>query len=429
MLSLVVAGSLVLQLIAARGGAVDRSPQTPTAPAPEVIADVRVHGNHVTSDDEVVKIAGVAPGQPFTASTIADVTERLRASKKFDDVSVLKRFASISDPSQILVVIIVNEGPVRIELPGVPGGQVRVVKRTGLRNLMYLPILSGEDGYGLTYGVRVAWPGLVGQNSRLSFPLSWGGLKQAGAEFDRTFTQGPFTRVEGGGSLQSQHNPAYDTDDDRHRVWGRVERGMRSVRVAGQGAWEHVSFLDARDVVKSFDGEIVFDTRVDPLLPRDAVYARATVGRVYVGGEPGTTRADLVATGYLGLIRQTILVANVERRAASAPLPPYLKPLLGGNSNLRGFEAGSFVGDTVVTGSLEVRVPLTSPLSIGKLGVSVFADTGKAYDYGERFSGEPYHTGVGASVWVVATAFQVSLAVAHGLGASTRVNFGIGLTF
>ena len=422
MLTVAAAGAVALRLLAF--GFVAQAPA-----AQEVIADIRVHGNHIATDDEIVKIAAISVGQPFTASTIDGVTTRLKASKKFDDVTVLKRFASIADATQIVVVIIVDEGPVRIELPDVPGAGVKVVKRTGIRNLMWLPILTGEDGYGLTYGARLAWPGLIGERSRLSFPLTWGGLKQAGVEFDRTFVSGPLTRVDVGGSLQSQHNPGYDQDDDRRRVWVRAERAFGILRVAGDGAWQHVSFLGVEDHVKSFGGSVVLDTRSDPVLPRNAVFVTADAERTFVDADPGLTQTHVDAQGFLGLIGQLVLVARVERRAADAPLPPFLKPLLGGNSTLRGFEAGSFIGDTVVHGTLELRLPLTSPLEIGKLGVSVFADTGKAYAFGQRFEDQSYHTGVGGSVWIAATAFRMSLAVAHGLGASTRINFGVGLTF
>ena len=83
----------------------------------------------------------------------------------------------------------------------------------------------------------------------------------------------------------------------------------------------------------------------------------------------------------------------------------------------------------MVTGSLELRMPLSSPLSVGKLGVSVFVDTGKAYDKGEQFADQPFKTGIGGGVWLTLAAFRMGLSVAHGLGADTRVNFGAGITF
>ena len=43
-----------------------------------------------------------------------DARARLLASAKFDGIEVLKRYASITDPSRILVMIIVTERPARI---------------------------------------------------------------------------------------------------------------------------------------------------------------------------------------------------------------------------------------------------------------------------------------------------------------------------
>jgi outer membrane protein assembly factor BamA len=145
------------------------------------------------------------------------------------------------------------------------------------------------------------------------------------------------------------------------------------------------------------------------------------------GGTLHRTRLD--GRGYLGLIKQSVLAVRVMREGANASQPAYLRPLLGGWSNLRGFEAGAFVGDIVVAGSAELFVPLSSPLSVARLGVSLFVDTGVAYDYGQRLKDQVRQTGIGGSVWMSATVFRVSLSVAHGRGAGTRVNFGGGLTF
>ena len=398
-------------------------------PAPEVIAEVRVHGNHVSSDEEVLKIAAVTIGAPFGPATIADITKRLKAANKFETIQVLKRFASIEDPSKISVVIIVNEGAVRIDLPDAPGGEVRVVKRAWYRSLMYMPILDAEDGYGFTYGVRIAYPGLVGERSRLSAPLSWGGLKRAGVELDRVFMRGPFSRVEFGAAIQERKNPAFEEEDTRERFWGRAERAFSDLRLAGTLGWQHVSFGELDDDLRTAAAEVIFDTRLDPVLPRNAVYGAASIERVFFEGSQAINRTRLDGRGYVGLFGQNVVVLRAVREDASEPVPPYLKSLLGGWSSLRGFAAGSYVGDTMVTGSLELRMPLSSPLSVGKLGLSVFADTGKAYTKGEKFADQPYHTGIGGGVWLTLTAFRMGLSVAHGLGADTRVNFGAGITF
>src|SRR5579872_2484845 len=83
-----------------------------TAQSQEVVVDVRIQGNVLTSDEEMRRLAGIEVGSPFTADLPAIVADRLKATHKFDDVQVLKRYASIADPSRILLVVIVNEGPV-----------------------------------------------------------------------------------------------------------------------------------------------------------------------------------------------------------------------------------------------------------------------------------------------------------------------------
>jgi outer membrane protein assembly factor BamA len=434
-------GALVLAtVLAAQPGAL-----TQTA-GQEVIAEVRIHGNHVSTDEEILKLSGIALGSPFTATTVADVTLRLKQARRFDEVEVLKRFASIADPLKIVLVIVVNEGPVRIAMPDVAGGPVRVVKRNRLTNVMWLPILDGEDGYGMTYGARVAYVGVGGKRSRLSFPLTWGGLKRAGAEFEHTFGGGPISRLEVGAAVQRQRNPAFQEDDDRTRGWIRAEKAAGPLRAAATTGWQHISFGGIDDEVRSLGASLTLDTRLNPVMPRNAVYATASVERVTgttgtagttgTTGTPGTTgtsgatiRIRLEGRGYIGLVGQAVLVVRGLREDANEPLAPYFRSLLGGWSNLRGFKAGSFTGDTLMAGSAELRVPVSSPLSSGKLGLSFFVDSGAAYDKGARFRDQDVRTGVGGGVWMTVAAFRMDLSVAHGRGATTRVNFGAGIEF
>ena len=110
-------------------------------------------------------------------------------------------------------------------------------------------------------------------------------------------------------------------------------------------------------------------------------------------------------------------------------LPPYEKLLLGGMANLRGFGAGTAAGDTLVAGSAELLVPLTSPLHVGRIGVSAFVDEGTVYDHGGRFADQTLKRGIGGSVWFSAAFVRLSIAVAHGIGASTHVHVGGSLVF
>jgi outer membrane protein assembly factor BamA len=401
----------------------------PSSPAHgEVVASIQVHGNNATPDADILALAGVAVGAPFTPDVLTEVRSRLVATKRFEDVTVLKRFASVTDMSRISVVILVNERPVRIARPPGPDEVPRVSRAGALRNLMFLPVLDGEDGYGLTYGARLAYVDKPDKGSRFGFPLTWGGTKQAGAEFEQTIRKGPIDRVQVGTKVERRRNPGFGADDDRRRVWARLERGVGPVRVGGVAASEHVSFLGAGTHMRSVGVDATVDTRLDPMLPRNAVYARVAWTRRHLDGGHVDERS-IDARGYLGLMGQAIVVGRVTRQDASDTLPPYLQPLLGGWSSLRGFKAGAFVGDTVATSSVEVRLPLSSPLRVTRTGISVFVDAGAAAPHGEALARQPVHVGAGAGAWMTATVFRLGVSVAHGRGAGTRVNFGLGVAF
>ena len=394
----------------------------------EILTAIQVHGNTLTSDDEIRRLAGIDVGAAVDESTIASVELRLRQTKRFKRVEVLKRFASIADPSQILLVIIVDEGPVSIERGSDPDAPPRVVRRRRL-NLLFLPVLGREDGYGFTYGVRVARPDLFGPASRLSVPLTWGGEKKAGVEIDKVIADRPVVdRIAAGASVSRRTNPFYREDDDRTRVWARAERRIAGALKAGATAeWQRASFFGTADRFASAGADVTLDTRVDPVLPRNAVYLRGALDRVTVGS--GVTRTEVDARGYVGVVGQTVLALRLLRMDSSGPLPPYLKPLLGGLANLRGFAAGTAAGDTLMAASAEVIQPLTSPLRIGKMGVSAFTDAGTTYDDGARLSDQILKLGYGGSVWFAAAFLRLNIAVAHGRGSSTRVHVGAIVTF
>jgi Omp85 superfamily domain/Surface antigen variable number repeat len=397
------------------------------AQAPDVISAIQIHGNTATPDEEIRKLAGIEIGMRLEATTIEEVTTRLRATKKFESVQVLKRFASIEDPSQILLVVIVDEGAVKVEITGDPDRPTTRVVRERRLNLMVMPILMWEDGYGFTYGARLARAGVAGKQSRLSFPLTWGGDKRAGIELDKTLGRGPVDRVIAGASVTGRTNPFFEEDDNRSRVWIRGERELvHNVRAGVTAGWQRVSFADADDRFAHAGADIVVDTRVDPILARNAVYARASWEILDLDR---LQRTELDARGYLGLVGQTVLALRAQRQDSNRPQPAYLKPLLGGVPNLRGFAAGTAAGDTLVAASAELIVPLTSPLNVGKIGVSAFVDTGTVYDDGARLSDQTLKQGYGATLWFSAAFLRLNIAVAHGRGSSTRVQVGGNVSF
>jgi outer membrane protein assembly factor BamA len=412
----------------------------------ETIAAIQVQGNTATPDEEVRRIAGVRVGMPFDATTAETVATRLRAAKRFESVEVRKRFASIADPSQITLVIIVDEGPVKIVMTGDPDSPTRVVRKR-LPNMLVLPILGREDGYGLTYGARLTLPDpqWMGKRSRVMFPLTWGGTKQAAIDLEKRFDGGVIDRVTAGASISRRQNLAFDQDDDRARLFVRGEHEFaRQLRVGASTGWQQASFEGVADRFAQVGADIVIDTRVDPIPARNAVYGKASWEHLGFGDRPLSTpsqsgeyggyqgaanRTTVEGRGYLGLVGQAVLEGRVLREDSDRPLPPYLQPQLGGLSTLRGFRTGSFVGDTLVVMSAELVLPLTSPIKLGRFGVSAFIDRGTVYNKGERFGDQTMREGYGAGIWAAAAFLRLNVAVAHGRGASTRVHVGGNITF
>jgi hemolysin activation/secretion protein len=107
----------------------------------------------------------------------------------------------------------------------------------------------------------------------------------------------------------------------------------------------------------------------------------------------------------------------------------YERGLLGGSSNLRGFDAGFKANDNLGAVSAELRIPLTSPLSIGRFGVKAFVDAGTAYGSGEKLKDQQLDRGIGGGVYLHLTVLSLALDVARASGGGTRFHFGMGVTF
>jgi outer membrane protein assembly factor BamA len=406
----------------------------PDAVEGEVIAAIQVHGNTLTPSEDLIKAAGLAVGSRVTDASLREAESRLRAAITLESAEVLKRFASISDPTQILVLIQVDEGPVRIDVPRVPGQPgaptVRRVVRRSRFNMMFLPILDAEDGYGLTYGAQFAFAGHRATRRRVIVPASWGGDKRIAAEFQQEFAPRSAPRLRAGAMLQRRTHPFFDENADRKRVWARSEfRIHRDVRAGAELAWQSSSLAGEKVEARSVGGDVIVDTRVDPLMPHNAIFVRSAVERLHFSSSNTAVRTEIDATGSVGIYRGTILAVRVQREDFSRPAPAFYKSMLGGSRNLRGFRAGHAIGDTVVAGSAELRIPTNSPLRMARFGVSVFMDAGTAYNKGQRFDDQELERGVGAGVWATAPLFRLSVAVARGIGSGWRAHIGAGLTF
>jgi outer membrane protein assembly factor BamA len=395
----------------------------------ETIREVRVHGNASLADADVLKLAGIAVGEPISDDGVKAIEKRLKDSDWFETVEVRKRYRSLDDPGDVAIVLVVHERPgvTSAASPGVPP-IVRPWRRITSR-LMFLPIISYADGYGFTYGGRVSTVDLLGAGERLSVPLTWGGTKRAAIEFERTFRHGPVTRVLSSLGIWNRENPRFGIDDQRVELKARAERQFaQMVRVGVDAARSSVSFGQLDDRLWTVGADAALDTRGDPAFPGNAVLLGGGWSELHVTGRSRINRYNADARGYLRIVRQSVLAGRVQYFNTDAALPPYERLLLGGASTLRGFRAGAFDGDRMVVTSGELRVPITSVLSGAKVGVTVFADAAKVADFGASLSNAEWRHGAGAGVFLIAPLVKINVDVAHARG-GTRLHIGSGFAF
>jgi outer membrane protein assembly factor BamA len=394
----------------------------------EVIGEVRVHGNHTTPDTDVLALAGLQVGSPVTDATLRTAAAQLESSGRFDTVEVRKRYRSIDNPADILVIILVDE-VTGISADDLTPGPLRKLRSLG----MWLPVLDYEDGYGFTYGARFTFVDALGKRSRISTPLTWGGERNAAVEVDRTFERGPLSRIEGAVAITRRVNPHFDLADTRTEVRARGERSVTSwLRVGGEARRTRVSFGGDENTFTAPAADVVVDTRTDPGFPRNAVHLTAGVEQLRFDDADHVVRWTTDLRGYVGLFGSTVLALRAATVTAGDSLPRYEHALLGGASTLRGYDFGYRADDNLALLSAELRVPLTSPLIMAKLGVKGFVDAGTVYPHGARLTDQVFDRGVGGGVFMSWAVLRMGLDVAWPVGGATskpRWHFGFGVTF
>jgi hypothetical protein len=407
----------------------------------EVVGEIRVHGNASVPDAEVLRIAGVAVGAALDAGGPAAIEQRLNDSGLFSTIEVRKRYRSLTDPTDIALVLVVHEKTAVIVSST---GQVeRPVLKRITDKVMFLPILNYADGYGLTYGARFSTVNLLGAGERLSVPLSWGGTRRIALEAERTFDRGPLTRILGSAALWQRENPGFvfEDDDEDSTTDRRFELKARAERSVGRFLFTGVETTRARVEFGPFPTEhqwtvgadAALDLRGNPAFPANAVYLGAGWNALHHPAlERHTNRYDLDARGYLRLIGQPVLAGRVRYLKADGPLPVYERYLIGGSDTLRGFRAGALNGTEFLVTSGELRIPVTSVVTGAKLGLNIFMDAVKKLDFDDDINDSGWRRSAGAGVFLIASVIKLNLDVARGLGphgGDTRIHLSSGFAF
>jgi len=390
------------------------------------IADVRIHGNHSTPDAAVIELAGVKAGDPFTADTQKAIESRLRKNGRFNRVDVLTRSRTL-DGTDIAIVILVEEHlVVPVNVPG--GAIVNPIRRLANRP-MFLPVLDFSD-YGFSYGARASFVNLTGRGSRMSFPFTWGAQKRAAAEYEHRLGPGKRVRVDGAASWMQRENPFYEIDDTRREISGGLSYQVaRPVRATVRTGVTGVDFADLGDRYPWLSAEATLDTRIDPELPREALYASLRWERLSFGNYTPANRLRTDLRGYVGLFGQSVVAVRALHVMSDTALPAFERVLMGGASTVRGSRLGFASGDNMAVGSIELRVPFSSPLSVGRAGVNVFTDIGAAYDRGTKIRDAEYRWGYGAGLFFSATVFKLNLDIATDGKGHTRAHLASGFRF
>ena len=393
--------------------------------APETVVDLRVHGNHSISDDEVLALAGVAIGDVVDMEIETDVSRRLEASGRFEAVEVRKRYRSLTATDRIALVIVVRERP----RASIRNPMLRSLARLAGQS-MFLPVLRYDEGYGVSYGARFSLVDTLGPGSRVSVPVTWGGERRAALEVERPLPGGVVDRVRGGAAHGRRAHPYFGVEDRRTRAWIGVDRELApGLRASVETAWEEVGFVGPSDRLTRSTFGLEYDGVSAGAFPRDDVQLQAAVERLAVAGRSAVIRPRIDAQAFKGVGGQAVLAARVLFEGASAALPPYEQSLLGGGGNLRGWRVGARVGDRLAAASLELRLPLGSPISMGNAGVRIFYDTAAAYHVGRFLGDQRFLKGAGGGVFLTVPFGGLYLDVGHDFLGSIRLHAGAGLGF
>jgi outer membrane protein assembly factor BamA len=395
-----------------------------SAQPPEKITEIRVHGNHTTPDADVLRLSGLEPGGEASEARLKAAEQKLKSTHRFEGVELRKRYLSITDLSQVLVMIVVDEHPAvsASDLTPGPFKKFRAMQ-------MWMPILKHEDGYGFTYGARLAYKDSLGDRSRVSVPMTWGGERRIGLEAERSF-DGPISIVRGGVSLYRRVNPFYEVPDRRSEARVEADKLFTSWLRAGVDARvAQVTFGPDYDHRISAAGfHTVVDTRIDPSFPRNAIHTEIGWEQLHFGGSAGRWGTD--ARGYIGLPGGSLVLAlRAQLIKADAGLPAAEQSLLGGSDSVRGYETGYRAGDNLFATSAELRIPMNSPLNFGRFGYKAFVDAGTSWNYGEQYNDQQFLRGIGGGIYLGAGPFIMNLDIAKPRVGNVRAHFGMGVTF
>ena len=153
--------------------------------------------------------------------------------------------------------------------------------------------------------------------------------------------------------------------------------------------------------------------------------------------DPAFTNTRLFADGTVFLdLGRPLLSINARSAINRAGIPAYLYEHLGGASTIRGYEFGIFYGENSALVRTDLRVPLNFR-ELSELGnpmilvdMSVFVDTGAAWDNDEDLTSELFYSGAGLAMsFIVKEGWLLKFGYAWPMDPKGRWFFDIGTMF
>ena len=273
--------------------------------APEKIVDVRVHGNHLTPDADVIRLSGLVKGSPFTATTIDEATKHLKQTGMFDDVDVLKRSVSIDDLPRSSMT-----SSTKGRCDRNAGYSGRAAEDRAARSRQ--PVMHAD--HRRRGRIRMALRRRVAlaagrQEQPIVISADGGGERRAGAEpstISRTAACSLAARSRAA-RIRSMALPPPS-------AWARATTGAcRGAPARGRS----IAFGESAETVKSI-GVTRPDTRLDPLLPRNAIYVKGSVAAVRITARMARCIGRRSTPAAFGFIQQTVLARACAGRRHGA---------------------------------------------------------------------------------------------------------------
>jgi hypothetical protein len=126
---------------------------------------------------------------------------------------------------------------------------------------------------------------------------------------------------------------------------------------------------------------------------------KASITSYFIGNVPNEMTISATALHYWRLMPNQTLLGRVTTTIGSH-WAPSSQLTLGSFSGLRGYKSNEFTGQRLLLVNLEHRMFSMLSLWFFKLGASFFFDSGVAWNQGEGFGGQPFHSAAGVGLQI-----------------------------